>query len=69
MAEAIRRILPNVLEGLKVFLSCEDIRKGGDWLRVIRDELESTDSGYSVPHTRGTQLLLVVVGLSGYGPH
>lgn len=45
MAEAIRRILPNVLEGLKVFLSCEDIRKGGDWLRVIRDELESTDFG------------------------
>jgi len=34
-----------VLEGLKVFLSSEEIRKGGDWLRVIRDELESTDFG------------------------
>src|SRR5262245_7846249 len=45
MAEAVREFLPNVLEGLKVFLSSEDIRRGAAWLSTIRTELETTDFG------------------------
>jgi len=45
MAQALRDFLPEVLEGLNVFLSGEDIRKGADWLRKIREELDATDFG------------------------
>ena len=45
MAKALMEFLPCVLEGLKVFLSTEGIRKGADWLSVIRGELDTTDFG------------------------
>jgi hypothetical protein len=45
LAKAIREFLPNVLEGLKVFISSEGIHSGVEWFGHLRKALDDTDFG------------------------
>lgn len=44
-AQAIKEWLPNVIQKLDLFISSEDISKGGIWFNKIAQELEETNFG------------------------
>ena len=45
VATALRRLLPDIFDGLELFLSTQDIRKGGRWLEEIGGQLAATIFG------------------------
>lgn len=45
LAEALWWWLPNVLQGVKPFVSAKDIDKGVNWIATLTAELETTDFG------------------------
>lgn len=45
VAELLRRWIPNVLQGVDVWISSEDIEKGSIWFGDIAEALDSTGLG------------------------